>query len=239
MSDGFKINLPLSINDIKLGDYQKYIKVYEANKDVDDANFLELKLLEILCDVDLAVANQMPFGTFDDTLEYMSEIFKEKTPLTRRFKMKGTDGVVIDFGFIPNLSKMSLGEYVDLDTYISDMENMHKAMAVLYRPVHKSWDGKEHYRVMEYQGTEKFADVMKQMPLGIALGAMVFFYRLGMKLSKHMMDYSLQLLEKEELSEEQKQRLQRDMDGIKASMPLLEEMHSDLEMLPIYRYTRH
>ena len=233
-----EISLPKSINDIKLGDYQRYMKVYEANKDVDDANFLELKLLEAFCEIDLLTANQMPFETFDFALQHMSEVFKQKTPLTRRFKMKGTDGVVVDFGFIPNLSKMSLGEYVDLDTYISDMENMHKAMAVLYRPVHKSWDGKEHYRVMEYQGTEKFAEVMKEMPLGIALGAMVFFYRLGMKLSKHMMDYSLQLLEKEELSEEQKRLLQRDMDGIKASMPLLEEMHYDFQMPPVYRYTR-
>lgn len=232
------ISLPKSINDIKLGDYQKYMKVYEANKEVDDANFLELKLLEAFCEIDLLTANQMPFETFDFALEHMSDIFKEKTPLTRRFKMKGTDGVIAEFGFIPNLSKMSLGEYVDLDTYISDMENMHKAMAVLFRPVHSSWEGKEHYRVAEYEGTEKYAAVMKQMPLGIALGAMVFFYRLGMKLSKHMMDYSLQLLEKEELSEEQSQRLQKDMDGIKASMHLLEEMPYGLEALPIYRYTR-
>ena len=232
------ISLPKSINDIKLKDYQGYMKVYEANKDVDDANFLELKLLEAFCEIDLLTANQMPFETFDFALEHMSNVFKQKTPLVRRFKMKGTDGVTVEFGFIPNLSKMSLGEYVDLDTYISDMENMHKAMAVLYRPVHNSWEGKEHYRVAEYEGTEKYAEVMKEMPLGIALGAMVFFYRLGMKLSKHMMDYSLQMLEKEELSEEQSQRLQKDMDGIKASMHLLEEMPFDLEALPIYRYTR-
>lgn len=232
------ISLPKSINDIKLKDYQGYMKVYEANKEVDDANFLELKLLEAFCEIDLLTANQMPFETFDFALEHMSNVFKQKTPLVRRFKMKGTDGVTAEFGFIPNLSKMSLGEYVDLDTYISDMENMHKAMAVLYRPVHNSWEGKEHYRVAEYEGTEKYAEVMKEMPLGIALGAMVFFYRLGMKLSKHMMDYSLQMLEKEELSEEQSQRLQRDMDGIKASMHLLEEMPFDLEALPIYKYTR-
>jgi len=234
----FKISLPLSINDIKLKDYQEYMKVYDANKDVDDANFLELKLLEIICKIELLEANKMPFEAFNSTLEYMSEIFQEKTPLVRRFKLRGSDDVTAEFGFIPNLSKMSLGEYVDLDTYIGDMQTMHKAMAILFRPVHKSWDGKEHYRIAEYEGTEKYAEVMKEMPLGIALGAMVFFYRLGMKLSKHMMSYSLQLLEKEELSEEQSQRLRRDMDGIKASMPLLEEMHSDLGRLPIYRYTR-
>ena len=232
------LSLPKSINDIKLKDYQGYMKVYEANKEVDDANFLELKLLEAFCGVDLLTANKMPFETFDFALERISDVFKEGTPLVNRFKMTGTDDVTAEFGFIPNLSKMSLGEYVDLDTYIGDMQNMHKAMAILYRPIHKSWDGKKHYRIAEYEGTESYSDVMKEMPLGIALGAMVFFYRLGMKLSKHMMDYSLQLLEKEELSEEQNRLLQRDMAGIKASMPLLEGMHSDLERLPIYRYTK-
>jgi hypothetical protein len=214
------------------------MKVYEANKEVDDANFLELKLLEAFCGVDLLTANKMPFETFDFALERISDVFKEGTPLVNRFKMTGTDDVTAEFGFIPNLSKMSLGEYVDLDTYIGDMQNMHKAMAILYRPIHKSWDGKKHYRIAEYEGTESYSDVMKEMPLGIALGAMVFFYRLGMKLSKHMMAYSLQLLEKEELSEEQNRLLQKDMAGIKASMPLLEEMHSDLEKLLIYRYTK-
>jgi hypothetical protein len=48
-----QISLPKSINDIKLGDYQRYMKVYEANKEVDDANFLELKLLESFCEIDL------------------------------------------------------------------------------------------------------------------------------------------------------------------------------------------
>jgi hypothetical protein len=232
------LSLPKSINDIKLKDYQGYMKVYEANKEVDDANFLELKLLEAFCGVDLLTANKMPFETFDFALERISDVFKEGTPLVNRFKMTGTDDVTAEFGFIPNLSKMSLGEYVDLDTYIGDMQNMHKAMAILYRPIHKSWDGKKHYRIAEYEGTESYSDVMKEMPLGIALGAMVFFYRLGMKLSKHMMAYSLQLLEKEELSEEQNRLLQKGMAGIKASMPLLEEMHSDLERLPIYRYTK-
>jgi hypothetical protein len=77
----FQISLPKSINDIKLGDYQRYMKVYEANKEVDDANFLELKLLESLCGVDLLTANQMPFETFDFALEHMSECLRRRHPL--------------------------------------------------------------------------------------------------------------------------------------------------------------
>jgi hypothetical protein len=32
---------------------------------------------------------------------------------------------------------MSFGEYIDLDTYIGDWDNIEKAMAVLYRVSHK------------------------------------------------------------------------------------------------------
>ena len=38
----------------------------------------------------------------------------------------------VEYGFIPNLDDMSFGEYVDLDTYIGDWQNIHRAMAVLY-----------------------------------------------------------------------------------------------------------
>ena len=32
---------------------------------------------------------------------------------------------------------MTFGEYTDLDSYIGDWDNMHKVMAVLYRPITK------------------------------------------------------------------------------------------------------
>jgi hypothetical protein len=233
-----KLKLPKSINDITLKDYQKYMKIYEANKDNDTTGFLDMKLIEIVCGVDLITVNKMPVDEFEAVGNYISELFKEETPLLRRFKITGTDDVTIEFGFIPNLSKISLGEYIDLDNYLGNVEDWHKAMAVLFRPVPKQWSKKEFYNITEYEGTEKHSYIMQEMPLGIALGAMVFFYRLGMKLSIHTMNFSMKALEEMELSEEQNQLLQESMDGIKASMPSLEEMLLDLTRLPIYKSTK-
>ena len=112
-------------------------------------------------------------------------------------------------------------------------------MAVLFRPVHKSWKGKEAYRIAEYQGTAEMAEIMKSMPLGIALGARVFFYRLGMKLSKHTLTYSLKhLSETTTLSEEEKQTLLKNTDGINNFMLLQEEMLSKLTQQPFSQYTK-
>ena len=39
----------------------------------------------------------------------LAEMFEQKPNLVQKFKMNG-----IEYGFIPNLDNMSLGEYVDL-----------------------------------------------------------------------------------------------------------------------------
>jgi len=97
-------------------------------------------------------------------------------------------------------------------------------MAVLYRPVHKSFKGKEAYRIAEYEGTEEYAEVMLDMPLGVALGAKVFFYRLGTRLLAAMKSYiEKKFLQEGTLSEEQEKALAKDMDGFNKFMPLLTE----------------
>ena len=90
---------------------------------------------------------------------------------------------------------MSVGEYTDIDKYISDWQEMHKAMAVLFRPIKTNFP-KEMYEIYDYEGSEEYAMAMKELPVSIALGAVVFFYRLGMKLSENMMDYSKKQAEK-------------------------------------------
>jgi len=218
-----KLYVPESINDISLRDYVKFMKVYESNEDVEN-DFLDIKVLEIFCGMKYKDIVKVPMNYFNEALEKFYKVFQEKTPLERRFSMTGSDGVEIDFGFIPNLDKISLGEYIDLTNYIDDFGTIHKAMAVLYRPVHKSFKGKEAYRVAEYEGTEEYAEAMLDMPLGVALGAKVFFYRLGTRLLVAMKNYIEKALRQEAtLSEEQQKALAKDMDGFSKFMPLLTE----------------
>lgn len=218
-----ELHIPETINDISLRDYVKFMKVYEANETVEN-NFLDIKVLEIFCGMEYKDIVKVPIHYFNEALEKFYQVFQSKTPLERRFSMTGSDGVEIDFGFIPNLDKISLGEYIDLTSYADNLDTIHKAMAVLYRPVHKSFKGKEAYRIAEYSGTEEYADVMLDMPLGVALGAKVFFYRLGTRLLAAMKSYiEKKFLQEATLSEEQRKALAKDMDGFNKFMPLLTE----------------
>jgi hypothetical protein len=140
--------------------------------------------------------------------------------------MTGSDGAVREFGFIPNLDKMTMGEYIDLNNYFESSQDIHKAMAVLFRPIHESYEDKGTYRIDSYKSAELYCDIMKEMPLGIALGAKVFFYRLGIKLSKAILNSTPELKEQVEdkLSEEEKSNLTKNIHGIKSFMLLQEEM---------------
>jgi hypothetical protein len=230
-----QVSVPQELSAIKLQQYQKYLSVAK-NVDEGDKNneFLNLKALEIFCGLSLKDSYNLPVSMFESVLKQVSDCFQEKTDLVQRFKMTGSDGVTAEFGFIPNLDKMSFGEYIDLESYISDWDNMHKAMAVMYRPIIA---GKKHlYEIEPYQGTERWEEVMKDAPVNVALGAIVFFYRLGSKLSRYTMN---SLLEEEEKSGNTalKQALEESGVGINQYMDSLEVMSSSLTQLPKFHYT--
>jgi len=85
-----------------------------------------------------------------------------------------------EYGFIPDLENITLGEYVDLEKYMADPLTFHKAMAVLYRPI--KMKVQDTYLIEDYIGTEDRGEIMKEAGLSDSLGAMLFFWTLGREL---------------------------------------------------------
>jgi hypothetical protein len=150
--------------------------------------------------------------------------------LKRTFKLGDTE-----FGFITNLDEITLGEYTDLDKYISDWDKMHNAMAVLYRPVTKKL--KDKYQIEEYNGSYTYCDAMKYMPVDVVLGAVVFFYNLGNELLKSTIHYLENNKEFQNIVNNH--NLEVNGVGIHHSMLLLKEMLEDLKMFPNFDYQLH
>ena len=125
-----------------------------------------MKMIEIFCGIPNEESFRMKLRDVTKVTSILIGLFNKQPKLKNRFMMNG-----IEYGFIPNLDDMSLGEYVDLDTYISSWDNMHKAMAVLYRPISASFGSK--YTIEEYDGVGQ--EKMKDMPLDVVFGSMIFF----------------------------------------------------------------
>jgi len=229
-----ELRVPQKLKAIKLRQYQQYLKVQKENEDVEDnGNFLNSKCIQIFCGLTLKESYNLPVKMFDGVLQQIGKCFEEPTPLIKEFSMTGSNGVEVSFGMIPALDEMTFGEYVDLESFISDWSNMHKAMAVLYRPITFNKNGK--YLIEDYDGTDKYWEVMKDAPVNVALGAMVFFYRLGKKLSKYTMDY----LQHQQTLQDSKQDkdLEKSGDGISQFTHLLEEKYQELMKLQRFHYT--
>jgi hypothetical protein len=226
MTKEFEIKVPSVKENIQLHKYQKYIKLLQDNEDID-ADFHRLKVLQIFCGLELNEANKLPVAELDFIVDHIVKIMSTEDKLQRRFTMTDPSGKTVEFGFMPNLSEMTLGEYVDLESYVSDWEQMHKALAVMYRPIVA---GKgEFYEIEEYEGSAKYADVMRDAPMNVATGAMVFFYSLG----KELLKTTLRSLQEDLQKDPQQQKLPSETngDGINQYMHSLEEMFSSLETL--------
>ena len=228
MTKEFDISIPKSLEGITLGQYQEYLKMYDK-WDKEDEIYFKTKVLQIFCGLDIEDTYKIPIVKFNSVIEHVLECFKEETPLIKKFYMTGKnkagDDVKVNFGFIPKLDDMSFGEFIDLENYISDWQNMHKAMAVLFRPIYHQ--KKEFYMINEYEGTAKYSEVMLDMPVNVAIGAMVFFYRLGSKLPLLTMDYLQATLKKEGVPQPLKPILGENGDGINRYIHLLKEMSEE------------
>jgi hypothetical protein len=231
-----EVRVPASLYTIPLINYQRYMQVVEGiDTDTDEStDFLNLKALEVFCGLELKESYKLPLSAFSSILEQLANCLAEETPLVKRFTMRGTDGAQIEFGFNPNLRDMSFGEYVDLDAYIGSWKDAHKAMAVLYRPIIASKS--DMYRIEDYESSDKYSGLLKYMPTSVALGALVFFYRLGMKLAKRSLNSSLSQVPTKELLKAEKQSLEKDGVGISRYMLLLEVMSQNLTKLQHNHY---
>jgi len=218
-----ELTIPTTLNDIKLAQYQKFLSIA---KDNEESEFLQQKMVQIFCGIDLKDVAQIRYKDVAEITANINNLFTKENKLIQRFKMGG-----VEFGFIPNLDEMSTGEYMDLDNYITDWDTMHNAMAVLYRPITNKIGDK--YQIEEYKGSITYADVMRHAPLDVVLGAMVFFYNLGNDLLKSTIDY----LEnnKEVQSILNKHNLENVGDGIQVSMLLLKETLEDLMKFPSFQ----
>jgi hypothetical protein len=174
-----QIKVPTTLSEIPLTAYQEFIKLIDKS---NDHELIAQRTIQIFCGLEIKDVLQIRWDSILELTNHFAELFKQKPPFQNKFKLGD-----IEFGFIPNLEEMSFGEYIDLESNISNVENFHKAMAVMYRPITER--RKDTYQIMPYTGTEEFAEAMKYAPLDIVMGASLFFWSLGNDLVQTSLTY--------------------------------------------------
>lgn len=171
------ITVPTDLSEITLKQYKHFLKI---QKGVDDEKFLNAKIIEIFCKMPLDEVMRLKFNDSEFIVKTLTEMFEQKPNLVTNFKLDK-----VNYGFHPQLDDLTLGEYIDLDTFIGDWENIEKAMAVLYRPVVNKL--KDKYIIEDYK-VGKDQEIL-DMPMDAVLSSIFFLWNLGLDLSKAMMNY--------------------------------------------------
>lgn len=142
-----------------------------------------------LCD--FANPKLLPSKEYTEIVTLLKEVVASDVLFYKIFKHDG-----IQFGFIPNLEKITANEMIHIEEFIKTPDTWHKALSVLYRPLTKrkrNWfkrGADDLYDILPYQEENAFEKLMLDVSCTYYLGAMVFFYNLGNDLLKYMVDYS-------------------------------------------------
>lgn len=215
-----KLTVPTSLEDIKLHQYVAYLKEVEKSELMKEPEkYITSKAMEIFCNVSPDDLMKIEYGIVLTVVDRIKDILSEESKLVESFTVGN-----IKFGWLPKLDDMPYGEFLDLNTNISDWDNMVIAMGVLYRPITKERNGK--YLVEEYKG-DTYHEALMQMPMNAVVGAMVFFWNLGIDCLKYI---SSSLEEQNQMSFQNQLTLVNNGVGMQQSMNLLGEILQSMKI---------
>ena len=199
-------NLINSWDDVTLDKWAKLIDSKSKSKTKE-----ALDTISLLSDIPRKLVKELSINDVSNILNRVAALQNKANSRLKRI-IKVDD---VEYGFHPDLSEITLGEYADIETYIQNgMEkNLSKLMAVLYRPVVEK-NGK-YYSIEKYNGSgvrmrsEKF----KKMKAADVNSSLVFFWTLGNELSTILPLYLMERMEEVKQSLQMKS-LQQSGDGL-------------------------
>lgn len=223
-----RVVIPTSLSEIKLSQYTRYQKVLKDNQ--DDETFVCIQMVAIFCNLSVADVMKIPVNDFTDIIETLAKVLDQQPKLVRTFKMNG-----VNYGFIPNLDKMTLGEHATIDTLLGNDDNIPLLMSVLYRPITKMAGA--FYQIEEYDGDDEKAELFNEVRMDVVIGSMLFFWTL----SKELLSNTLLHLEEKAAREgvNLEEVLESGGVGINRLLELRESLISTFEMWERSHFMSH
>ena len=165
---------------LQLIDFETGTKTEEATETIAALSDIPKKLIKELALSDVAVI-----------MSKIGELqAKQDTKLKRIIEING-----VEYGFMPDLDSISLGQYADIETFIKNGidKNLPELMAVLYAPIKEKKN--DIYIIDAYDGDIRLrAEEMKQMSAEQVQSALMFFFALGRVFSEILPLYLMERL---------------------------------------------
>jgi hypothetical protein len=172
MKQELKIVVPKDYSAVTLNKYLLFKEDLEAYKDEEGAS--DIVVFNHICGVPAELVNKIDAVTYSKIKNDLQSFMTKVDYPLQRFVRIGD----VEYGFEPNLSKMSYGAYLDIAKWdaITIDRNWSKIMAILYRPVTKKVG--MLYEISPYNGENVDEKIWDEVGMHIHFGALFFFTNL-------------------------------------------------------------
>tara|TARA_R110000823_G_scaffold2713_6_gene10942 strand:- start:141 stop:698 length:558 start_codon:yes stop_codon:yes gene_type:complete len=172
-----KITVPDSLADITVKQY-KLLAEIEFKEDSTEWIIESISLLCGLSKEQVGSLTMPEVEKISKVIARLNNADKNNQQLKKKIKYKGKK-----YGFHPNLSKLTVGEFADLETYCGDgfFDNLNEILCILYRPI--KTEGGDFYTIEKYKG-DVFPNYWDNLKMDVVLGAVNFFLSIGVTLTK-------------------------------------------------------
>jgi hypothetical protein len=166
-----QMTIPTGMEDVTINTYRTLQQAMDAStSEIDKV----CAAVSVLCGVEKWVVMGMSAKDFEDIRKDLQWAMtpKEDWEFIPTTYLNG-----VEYGFIPDLTDLSVGEFADLDTLVQNgrtFDNLEKIMAILYRPITERWN--DFYEIAPYDPKAKDIEIMKGMTMDVVMGAVVFFW---------------------------------------------------------------
>ena len=176
-----KIILPEGWDEVTIDQYKEVWRVYEREEEAYNA---VRRAIEVLANLEANTLQHAEWKDIENAAAIIHWFLQEpdastmKMPLQTLITHKGKR-----YGFIPDWTKLTVGEFADLETYCQGgtFENLHKIMGVLYREVYL--ETAAGYEIALYDADKKRQEDMRELTMDVAMGALVFFCNIEKELA--------------------------------------------------------
>ena len=176
------LNIPTSWNDVSIGMYKKFSKLLKEKITEEEKN---VKVVCILCNVKEETLTRFRYKDLKLISKDLAKLLNTEPKDEGDKLIKKVDFNNKKYGFIPNLSTISLGEYVDIEKLAQDpYGNLNKIMSILYRPIVK--ESGTRYSIGDYEPKEDDWGIFESFPMLAAYSALNFFFCLSKTLPKDL-----------------------------------------------------
>ena len=174
-------NLINSWSDVNLSTWLKLID-FETGTKTEEAT----ETIAALSDIPKQLVKELALSDVAAIMSKIGELqAKQDTELKRIIEVNG-----VEYGWHPDLSEITLGEYADIETFIKNGidTNLPELMAILYRPIKEKKN--DIYIIDAYDGDITMrTEEMKLMSAEQVQASLFFFYNFVKELSEIMPSY--------------------------------------------------